>query len=135
MNNMGSVSSVNPGLTNLLQMLSTVNSPVLSSSAVVSALEKAPAADIVQLSDSASELQSMEELFGTSTGTASSSSDDLSGILASLETPGTATAGSSAATTSTPADQLANYQAAQQGAETSALLGAGSSGGLLDVTG
>jgi hypothetical protein len=123
---MGSVSSVNPGLTNLLQTLANVNSPVLSSSSVVSALEKAPAADIVQLSDAASQLESVDQMFGLSTGSSASSSADLGSILASLESAGAWTS-----TNSTPAQQLANYQAAQQGAETAALLGAGA----LNVTG
>ena len=57
---MGSVSSVNPGVANLLQTLTNLNSPVMSSPAAVAALKKAPAADIVQLSDSAAQLQGVE---------------------------------------------------------------------------
>ena len=64
---MGSVSSsLNPGVADLLQTLANVNSPVLSSPAVVSALEKAPASDIVQLSAEATQLQNMDALFGLS---------------------------------------------------------------------
>jgi hypothetical protein len=137
---MGSVSSVNPGLTSLLQTLSNVNSPVLSSPAVVSALEAAPAADIVQLSDAATQLEGMDELFGISSGSASSSGADLSSILANLEaqppsSAGSASSASGPAAALTPADQLADYQAAQQGADTAALLGAASTGGALNVTG
>src|ERR1700693_648002 len=45
---MGSVSSVNPGLTDLFQTMANTSSPLLSSPSVVSALEAAPTADIVQ---------------------------------------------------------------------------------------
>jgi hypothetical protein len=140
---MGSVSSVNPGVAALLQTLSNVNSPVMSSPAAVSALEKAPASDIVQLSVAATQLQGMDEMFGISNG----SGTDMSSILANL---GNSLAGSAesaangqpvstALSTASPADQLANYQAVLQGAETQGLFSTGSnvglSGSLFNTTG
>jgi hypothetical protein len=61
---MSSVSSTNPLLANLLQTLSTVNSPVLSSPAALSAIDNAPPADIIQLSVAATELEGVDAIFG-----------------------------------------------------------------------
>lgn len=61
---MTSVGAANPGVSNLLQMLNNMDSPVLSSPAVTAALEKAPAGDIVQLSAEAMQLQNVDALFG-----------------------------------------------------------------------
>jgi len=83
---MGSVSSVNPGIADLLQTLTNVNSPVMSSKAAVSALEKAPAADIVQLSAAANQLESVDAMFGIST----SPTTDVSSTLTALESLGQA---------------------------------------------
>jgi len=82
---MGSVSSTNPGLTNLLQTLSNLNSPVLSSPAVTSALKKASPVDIVQLSVAANQLQSVDAMFGLSNGAPGSGSSNYS--LTSLLAP------------------------------------------------
>lgn len=63
---MSTVSST--GITDLMQMFSTSATPavssLLSSSKVQTALEKAPVADIVQLSDQATRLQEVDGLFG-----------------------------------------------------------------------
>lgn len=62
---MGSVSSTNPGLTNLLQTLSNVDSPLLSSQSAVKAIENSSPADIVKLSTAATQLQEVSAIFGT----------------------------------------------------------------------
>ena len=56
--------AVNQGVSNLLQTLSAIDPSVVSSPAVVAALEKAPASDIVQLSTAALQLQNVDALFG-----------------------------------------------------------------------
>jgi hypothetical protein len=60
---MGSVSTINPGVASLLQTLSNV-SPALSSPAVQSALENASPQDVVQLSEAATQLESVDAMFG-----------------------------------------------------------------------
>jgi hypothetical protein len=139
---MGSVSSTNPGLENLLQTLSNLNSPVLSSAATVSALEKAPAADIVQLSVAATQLEGVDAMFGipdgSDTGTSSifTNLEDLAAGSTGAASTATAANGQSAAS---PAEQLANYQTALQAEETRSLFGAGTTSGLsnslFDLTG
>jgi hypothetical protein len=148
---MGSVSStLNPGVADLLQTLTNVNSPVVNSPAVVSALEKAPASDIVQLSEEATQLQGMDTLFGMSNNTPTS---NMSTLFESLEgssgstlgtsifgtpTTGTSTAGTSATSTSassllanaSPADQAANAQAALESVLSQGLFGTGISNSL-----
>ncbi len=62
---MGSVSSsLNPGLADLFQTLSNIDSPLLPSPAVTSALENASPTDIVQLSLAADQLQNVDAMFG-----------------------------------------------------------------------
>jgi len=133
---MGSVSSsLNPGVADLLQTLSNLNSPVMSSPSAVTALEKAPPGDIVQLSAAALQLQTVDAMFGISTG---SNTNMSSSLLTSLENsataPGTAAASgqapSTVLSTASPADQLANYQAALQAEQTQGLFGATPSSGL-----
>ncbi len=123
---MGDVSSVNPGVTDLLQTLSNLNSSVLSSPAVTSALESAPTTDIVQLSMAATQLEGVDAMFGISSG----SNTGTSSVLASLENPaaGSAPAASTALSTASPADRLADYQAALQASETQGLFGIGPGG-------
>jgi hypothetical protein len=136
---MGSVSSsLNPGVADLLQALSNVNSPVMSSPAVVSALEKAPASDIVQLSNEALQLQSVDAMFGISTGSSTGANTNMTSLLESLKSsataPGSAANGQTASnvlSTASPADQLANYEAALQASQTQGLFGATSSNGLV----
>jgi hypothetical protein len=82
---MGSVASTNPGLADLFQNLASVSSPLasqLSSPAMQSALEKAPAGDVVQLSNEVMQLQKVGTLFADPNQT--SSSNDPSSILAAL---------------------------------------------------
>jgi hypothetical protein len=84
---MSSVSSVNPGVTDLLQTLSSLNLPVLSSAGVTSALENAPTADIVQLSMAATELQNVDAMFGLSDASNSGTNSTLA-ILGDLPASG-----------------------------------------------
>ena len=76
-----STTSVNPGVSDLLQTLSSLNSPVLSSSKVVAALENAPAADIVKLSEAAAQLQNVQTMFGMAGGTGASSDSEVQTLL------------------------------------------------------
>jgi hypothetical protein len=139
---MSSVSSTNPGLENLLQMLSQLNSPVLSSPATVSALQKAPTADIVQLSVAATQLQGVDAMFGISDGSTGGTSSILANLENLLTAPGGAASTATAAngqSAASPAEQLANYQTALQAAETQSLFGTGTtssfSNSLFDLTG
>ena len=130
---MGSVSSTNPGLQSLLQTLSNLNSPVLSSAATLSALEKAPPADIVQMSAAATQLQGVDEMFGMPDG----SNAGPSSILTNLEDLATGSTGAASTATAangqsaaSSAEQFANYQTALQAEETQALFGTGTTGSL-----
>lgn len=118
---MGTVSSLNPGVSGLLQSLSDLNSPVLSSKAAVSALEKAPSADIVQLSRAVNQLKNVDAIFGISESSASSSSS----LLAALEngTP-------SALSTASPSEQNAGYKSAVQAQVTQGLFGTATTNAL-----
>jgi hypothetical protein len=132
---MGST-SINPGVSNLLETLSNLNSPVLSSAAMVSALEKAPPSDIVQLSAEATQLEGVDAMFGIS-GTADGSGNSLTSALAGLENAAAGTGNSSSSSASTAA-QLSNYQAMVQSDEARALLVGGGSdltGSSFDLTG
>lgn len=132
---MGSVSSTNPGVANLLQTLANVNSPVLSSPAAVTALQNASPADVVQLSDAATELQTVDEMFGASTGSTGSGSSTAN-VFANLDSSLLASA-PGASTTGTPS--AANFQTEFQSAENQALFGGGASGNsptsLIDLLG
>ena len=119
---MASVSSISPGLADVLQTLSTSGPSVLSSSSVASALESAPVADIVQLSNAASQLTMVDGIFGLANGSSDSLNASLEALLAS--------AGSS------PSSQLAAYQTASQDEQTEDLLDAAApSGTTVDTTG
>jgi hypothetical protein len=120
--------SINPGVSDLLQTLSNVGSPVLSSPAVVSALEKASPSDIVQLSTEATQLEGVDAMFGIADGSDSSGSG-VSSLLTSLE--------NQAASPASSAAEASTYQAATQSDEAQALLGSGGSsiGSLFDLTG
>ncbi|MGD1090884.1 MAG: hypothetical protein ABSB35_02705 [Bryobacteraceae bacterium] len=140
---MGSVSSTNPGVANLLQLLSNVNSPVASSPSAVSALEKAPPSDIAQLSVEAIQLQGMDEMFGILNGPenpASTLTNLLEAPQAAAATEASATANGTAAnpaasSTTSLAAQLADAQLE----EVQGLFGTGtignSSNSLLNVIG
>jgi len=133
---MGSISSTNPastgtsstnnGLSDLMQTLTNENSPLLSTLSapnIQSALEKAPASDIVEISEQAQQLQSVDALFGISN-TASTSNDSLFSALADIGSSESSTAsGSSSTTGSSLADQLAAYQGNMQTQEAQTLLG------------
>jgi hypothetical protein len=129
---MGSVSSLNPGVADLLQTLTNLKSPVMSSQASVTALEKAPPADIVQLSTAANQLASVDAMFGISS---SSSATGTSSIFAQLEAEvtGASTSGQStpsALSNATPAEQFTNYEAAIQSQVTQGLFGTTTSNAL-----
>ena len=130
---MGSIASTNPastsagstnnGLQDLLQTLTNENSPLLSSLSspnIQSALQNAPPGDIVEISEQAQQLQSIDALFGISNTAASSSSDSLFSALANIGSSGS---GSSLTPGSSLSDQLAAYQGNQQTQETQALFG------------
>src|SRR5277367_1036100 len=61
---MGTVSASNPGLANLLQTLTNIDSPLLSSPSAVSAIEDSSPADIVNLSAQATQFQKVQAIFG-----------------------------------------------------------------------
>jgi hypothetical protein len=92
---MGTIASTNPALSSLLQTLTSASpepSSALSSPAVESALQNAPASDLVQLSDEALQLQTAHLLFGTSAASDASnplSTPDslLSTLIPAAETP------------------------------------------------
>jgi len=121
---MSSVSSVNPGVADVLQTLSNLGSPLTSSQSVETALENASPADIVQLSNAATQLQNVDTLFGVPAPT-STSSTDMSNLLSSLLNPsGTATTSTSTpATSASTASQLVSSEAALQSSEMDDLLG------------
>jgi hypothetical protein len=149
-------SSLNPGVADLLQTLTNVNSPVLNSKSVVSALEKAPPSDIVQLSAEATQLQSVDALFGISTSSSSSTSGALFGIpttstssnssvsnadtLFGIPTTSTSASTSSsdsvlqalenAGATVSPTDQAANDQVVNQAILAQGLFGTGTNNSL-----
>ena len=126
---MGSVSSVNTGVADLLQTLTKLNSPVMSSKTAVSALEKAPTADIVQLSAAANQLQSVDAMFGIST----TPNTDMSSTLAALEGLGTGSAGAtipSVLSNASPAELAANGQAALEAQLAQGLFGTGTNNSL-----
>jgi|ERR1700733_9527073 hypothetical protein len=131
---MGTVSSsLNPGVADLLQTLTNVNSPVANSQSLVSALESAPASDIVQLSSLATQLQGVDALFGLSTPPTSS---NISSVLQALENTATGSTSTSGASNSSvlanasPTDQAANADAAIQAELTQGLFGTGTNNSL-----
>jgi hypothetical protein len=148
---MASVASINPGLSDLLQSLANIDSPVVSSPGAVSALEKASPTDLVQLSEAAMQLEGLDEMFGIQNGIQNgipngSGATNLENLLngavdASLASPAAAVASSggvaapaSSTASSAPsfADQLASYQLAAQTSEVQTLFNPGAAGGLSD---
>jgi hypothetical protein len=130
---MGSVSSANPAITNLLQTIGSAQSPVLSSPAVISSLENAPPADIIQISTAATQIAGIDAEFGITPTPTDTVATDLSNALSALTSQSTASTSSSSSSTTTStsaAQQLATYQAAQQEADTDALFGAGTTSSL-----
>ncbi|MGA2113657.1 MAG: hypothetical protein ABSH56_02770 [Bryobacteraceae bacterium] len=124
---MGSVSSINAGVSDLLQTLSSLGSPIVSSSATVSALEKASPGDLVQLSRAAIQLENVDEMFGGTTGSsAETSATSLEDVLAQATESSPSSGASSSATASSTATTAAQIQSA----EIQGLLDSGASGGL-----
>jgi hypothetical protein len=125
---MGSVASTTNGLSDLLQTLTSENSPLastLSSPAIQAALEKAPASDIAEISYEAMQLQTADAIFGISN-SSSSGTDSLFSALAAESSVATSSAsGSSLNPGSSVADQAAAYQANIQTQGTAALFGTG----------
>jgi hypothetical protein len=125
-------SSLNPGVADLLQTLTNVNSPVMNSPSVISALEKAPAADIVQLSEEATQLQGVDALFGLNSTPAQTNMETLFGISAA-NTSNTNTvlqALENAGGTVSSSDQAANDQLASQAALAQGLFGSGTNNSM-----
>jgi hypothetical protein len=123
---MGSVSNMNPGVSDLLQTLTNLNSPVLSSQPVVNALENAPPADIVQLSMAATQLESVNAMFGIAATPSAGMDTGIGGTLGALEGAG----GSSVLAAASPLDQNANAQAVLQAELSQGLFGTGASNGV-----
>jgi len=119
---MSTVSSVNPGLADVLQTLSNLDSPVASSASVKSALEKASPADIVQLSNAATQLQNVDVLFGVPAPT-STSNTDISNLLDTLESTASGATATPATSTPSTVQQLLDNQATLQSSEMDTLLG------------
>jgi hypothetical protein len=87
-------SSSSTGLADLMQVLSTAATPgissLLSTSTVQSALQKAPVADVVQLSDQATQLEEVNGLFGAAAPTTTESAGmAMQNLLTSIYSPGT----------------------------------------------
>ena len=111
---MGTTSSMNPGLANLLQNLSNVGSPLLSSPKAMAALQKASPGDIVELSAEATQLEGLNAILGQpdTSGTAGLSTSD-SLLSALYQAPGG----------TTPADPLASLEQALADASASSTAG------------
>jgi hypothetical protein len=120
-------SSLNPGVADLFQTLTNLGSSVLNSASVKSALEKAPASDIVELSTEATQLANVDTLFGI--GSSSSSTSATTSILQALE-PSTSTSSTSSTATETPAEQAASAQALADSELTQGLFGTGTNNSL-----
>jgi hypothetical protein len=130
---MSAVSAANPGIANLSQLLSSAGSATLNSAlstpAVQSALQNAPAGDIVQLSDQALQLQEAANLFGVPASSSTTSTPDslllqaLNSSLTGSTNAGPTTSGSTAASTAATANAASALQ------QVSELFGTNSSSG------
>jgi len=89
---MSSISSTSAGVADLMQMLSSVGDPALSSllsSQVQSGLGKASAADLVRLSDQAMQLQEVNGFFPSTAPTPTESTGmAMQDLLTSIYSPG-----------------------------------------------
>jgi hypothetical protein len=122
----GSTGSSSNGLTDLLQTLTNENSPLLStlsSPAIQTALENAPASDIVEISDQAMQLQATDALFGITSSSDSPTDNLFSALADSSSGTGSSALSSSLDPGSSLADQLAAYQGNMQTQEAQTLLG------------
>lgn len=124
---MGTTFSINPALVNLLQNLSNVGSPLLSSPAAMAALQKASPSDIVQLSAEATQLEGLNVILGQPTSDSLLSALYQTGgsaaptdPLASLEQ---APADTSASSTGNGGTALASYKSSLQWEEMQSLFG------------
>jgi len=126
---MSAVSAANPGIASLSQLLSSAGSATLTSAlstpAVQSALQNAPAGDIVRLSDQALQLQEAASLFGlpASSSTAATPDSLLFQALNSSLTGATNSGSTSASTTAATANAASALQ------QVSELFGTNSSSG------
>jgi len=133
----GSTGSSSNGLTDLLQTLTSENSPLLStlsSPAIQTALENAPASDIIEISDQAMQLQATDALFGITSSSDSPTDNLFSALADSSSGTGSSASSSSLDPGSSLADQLAAYQGNMQTQEAQTLLGNSSTpNSLFDV--
>jgi hypothetical protein len=133
----GTTGSSSNGLTDLLQTLTNENSPLLStlsSPAIQTALENAPASDIVEISDQAMQLQATDALFGITSSSDSPTDNLFSALADSSSGTGSSALSSSLDPGSSLADQLAAYQGNMQTQEAQTLLGNNSTpNSLFDV--
>ena len=123
---MGAVSSTNPGLANLLQTLSNVDSPLLSSQSTLTAIENSSPADIVKLSEAATQLQEVGAIFGdgSQSQTTPESLFNGSSTFAALENALTSST-SNTTNPAIPTSQLPAYESSLQSAVADALLDPG----------
>jgi hypothetical protein len=122
----GSTGSSSNGLTDLLQTLTSENSPLLStlsSPAIQTALENAPASDIIEISDQAMQLQATDALFGITSSSDSPTDNLFSALADSSSGTGSSASSSSLDPGSSLADQLAAYQGNMQTQGAQTLLG------------
>jgi hypothetical protein len=133
----GTTGSSSNGLTDLLQTLTNENSPLLStlsSPSIQTALENAPASDIVEISDQAMQLQATDALFGITSSSDSPTDNLFSALADSSSGTGSSALSSSLDPGSSLADQLAAYQGNMQTQEAQTLLGNNSTpNSLFDV--
>jgi hypothetical protein len=151
---MATIAAVNPGVSDLLQILSNAGSPsltsALSSTNIQSALQAASPADIVQLSDQAVQLQVANDLFASAdpsqtdglfsalspSSSNSSSNALLDNLLTNLYPAATTPSLASPPTQASLTDQIATYQGQLQTEQLQALYGvaptAGTSGNLVN---
>jgi hypothetical protein len=145
---MSTIASVNPGVADLLNILSNAGAPSLSSALstakIQSALQAASPADIAQLSDQAVQLQVANDLFASADPSQTdglfsalsppNSNVTFENLLTNLYSPPSATP---AAPAPSEASQIATYQSQLQTEQLQALFGvdtnAGTSGALLNV--
>jgi hypothetical protein len=117
----------------LFQTLSNSGSPLASSPSILSALQKAPASDIVQLSSDATQLESVDAILGISNGS-NGSYVGFNGLNTTTTSPltnlETLLSGSGATSNLSQADQLATYQSALQAQDTQSLFGSPTTGNL-----
>jgi len=110
---MASVSSVNPGVADILQTLSSTGATPLSSalfgSAVQSALQKASPSDLVQLSQEATQLQEASGLFSGANATQTSTNSGYSLLQSLFGLGGSSTAASAAATAAKPSNSSREF--------------------------